>query len=81
MLYTKKEKKRIVRITKKQEFKITTGFEDDKKFIRSLIYHCFFFKDITLDEMIEMINARYKVIHSIFTYEDLTKGIGVVKYD
>jgi len=81
MPYNKKEKKTIRRYLKEQRFEIFTGLEADKQFINKLIFHWLFLKDISDEQMIKMIEARTKIIHSLFTFQDLTKKIPIVKYD
>lgn len=81
MPYTKKEKKTLRRFQKFQRFEIFTGLQADKDFIHRLVFHWLFLKDISNEHMIKMIEARTRIIHSLFTFQDLTDKIPVIKYD
>jgi len=76
-----KENKNLKRYYKNAEWQIFTGMKADKEFSKALAFHFLYLNDVSVDQMVELINARAKLIQKLFTFQDLTDKIRVIKYD
>lgn len=66
---------------KDREWTFDTGIKSEKNFAYALIFHLWFLKDMTIDEMAELMEARANLIHSLFTFRDLTKHFDEIQYN